>query len=79
MEWVARNKLAIPNMLHILDDFLILDISHDACGAALQRFLHFCEDIGVPMAPEKTEGPSQVLQFAGIELDCINLEANGKS
>ena len=27
------------------------------------------------MAPEKTEGPSQVLQFAGIELDCINLEA----
>lgn len=75
MEWVARSKLAIPNILHILDDFLILDTSHDACGAALQRFLHFGEDIGVPMAPEKTEGPSQVLQFAGIELDCINLEA----
>ena len=79
LEWVARSKLAIPNILHILDDFLILDTSHDACGAALQRFLHFCEDIGVPMAPKKkkkkTEGPSQVLQFAGIELDCINLEA----
>lgn len=24
IEWVARNKLAIPNTLHILDDFLIL-------------------------------------------------------
>ena len=75
MEWVARNKLGIPNIIHILDDFLILENSHEACGAALQRFLHFCEDIGVPMAPEKTEGPTQVLTFAGIELDCFNLEA----
>lgn len=75
MEWVARNKLAIPNIIHILDDFLILEKSHEACAASLHRFLHFCEDIGVPMAPEKTEGPNQVLTFAGIELDCLNLEA----
>ena len=25
MEWVARNKLVIPNIIHILDDFLILE------------------------------------------------------
>ena len=75
MEWVARNKLAIPNIIHILDDFLILEASHEACGAGLQRFLHFCKDIGVPMASDKTESPSQVLTFAGIELDCLNLEA----
>ena len=60
-EWVARNKLAIPNIIHILDDFLILEISHDACAASLQRFVfHFLEDIGGPMAPEKTDGPNQV-------------------
>ena len=52
-----------------------MEKSHEACAASLQRFLHFCEDIGVPMAPEKTEGPNQVLTFAGIELDCLNLEA----
>ena len=27
------------------------------------------------MAPEKTEGPAQVLTFAGIELDCAKKEA----
>lgn len=27
------------------------------------------------MAPEKTERPSHILSFAGIELDCIKLEA----
>ena len=75
MEWVARTKLGIPNMIHILDDFLIIEQSRSACTASLQRFLHFCEDIGVPMAPEKTEGPDQVLTFAGIELDCREHEA----
>jgi len=75
MKWVVRNKLVIPNIVHILDDFLILEKSHETCAASLQRFLHFCEDIGVPMAPKKTEGPNQVLTFAGIEPDCLNLEA----
>ena len=31
--------------------------------------------MGVPTAPEKTEGPSPVLTFAGIELDCSRNEA----
>jgi len=75
MEWIARNKLGIPHILHILDDFLIIGESTSDCQAKLQRFLHFCEDIGVPMAPEKTEGPSPVLTFAGIELDCLQYEA----
>ena len=52
MEWVARNKLGIPNIIHILDDFLILENFLEACGAALQRFLHICED----MAPFKLKG-----------------------
>ncbi|PFX16927.1 hypothetical protein AWC38_SpisGene18770 [Stylophora pistillata] len=75
MEWVARNKLAIPNILHILDDFLILEKSHEIFDASLQRFLQFCDDIGVHMAPDKTEGPSPVLTFADIELDCSDMEA----
>ena len=46
-----------------------------ACGTHLQRSLDTCADIGVPMASEKTEGPSQVLTFTGIELDCNRHEA----
>ena len=75
MEWVARNKLNIPHIIHILDDFLIAGESSGTCQANLQRFLDVCEDVGIPMAPDKTEGPSQILTFAGIELDCIKNEA----
>ena len=66
------------NILHILDDVLILEKSHEACDASLQRLLHFCEDIAVPMTTDKTEGPSSVLSFADIELDCLELEARLK-
>ena len=64
MERVAKNKLQIPDILHILDDFLIIDKSLDTCGAILNRFLQFCHELGVPMAEEKTVGPAHVLTFA---------------
>ena len=31
--------------------------------------------LGIPMAPEKTVGPSTTLAFAGIELDTVAVEA----
>ena len=31
--------------------------------------------MGIPIAPEKTVGPSQIISFAGIELDSILMEA----
>ena len=75
LEWVARSKLNIPHIIHILDDFLIAAESFDACKASLQHFLAFCENVGVPMAPENTEGRSPVLTIPGIKLDCSGNEA----
>ena len=46
-----------------------------SCDNELKAFLKTCDEIGVPMAPEKTVGPSCVLSFAGIELDTTKMEA----
>lgn len=75
LEWVARNKLNISGIIHILDDFLIVAQSLSVCKSQLVSFLTLCGEIGVPMSPEKTEGPSHILCFAGIELDCCKFEA----
>ena len=53
LEWIACNKLRIPNIIHILDDFLIVSQSSSSCQESLNSFLHTCDYIGVPMAPEK--------------------------
>ena len=34
-----------------------------------------CAELGVPLAEEKTVGPSTVITFLGIELDAIKFEA----
>ena len=69
IQWIANNKLGIPRMVHVLDDFLIIGSSPDEVSAQLRRFLDFCEECGIPIAPEKTEGPDQKLAFLGITLD----------
>ena len=69
IQWIANNKLGIPRMVHVLDDFLIIGSSPDEVSAQLRRFLDFCEECGIPIAPEKTEGPDQKLSFLGITLD----------
>ena len=75
LEWIALNKLHIPYILHLLDDFLIVSPHVDSCQHQLDTFLMLCSYLGIPMAPEKTVGPSTTLTFAGTELDTVLREA----
>lgn len=68
LEWLAKTKLQISTILHLLDDFLIVAPTAELCNKQLQLFLDVCQYLGVPMAPEKTVGPLPILSFAGIEL-----------
>ena len=75
VEWIARNKLGIRYILHLLDDFLIVNQSSEVCSQQLDIFTRTCAYLGIPIAPEKTVGPSSILSFAGIELDTHLMEA----
>ena len=75
IKWIAQNKLHITHILHLLDDFLIISPKEDLCQKQLDLFLMLCSYLGIPMSPEKTVGQSQIISFAGIELDSILMEA----
>ena len=75
VEWIAQEKLGIANLLHLLDDFLLIQPTEDQCSKSLHLFLDLCDYLGITMAPEKTCGPSTILTFAGIELDTIRGES----
>ncbi|VDI10949.1 Hypothetical predicted protein [Mytilus galloprovincialis] len=75
LEWIALTKLGITSMVHILDDFLIIEKSKEDAISKLKAFVNLCEDLGVPLSAEKTELPSQVMDFVGITLDVIKQEA----
>lgn len=75
LQWIATNKLKIPHIVHILDDFLFFGHDFKACQGHLDQFLNLCKVMGVPIKQEKTESARQVIVFMGLELDSITMEA----
>ena len=59
-------------MIHYLDDFLLLGAPGSVeCQQYLSVTLQVCQELGVPVAPEKTEGLALSLTFMGIQLDSV--------
>ena len=55
---------------HYLDDFIIVGPPESSvCGHALDLLIKMCEDLGVPLALDKLEGPTDCITFLGIEID----------
>ena len=71
MMWFLWDR-GVESALHYLDDFLLLGPPRQpTCHQALSTTLALCEELGFPVAPEKTEGPTTSLTFLGIEIDTV--------
>ena len=65
----------MQHIYHYLDDFIVLSSpGTEECEAYLSILQRVCQDLGVPLAPEKQDGPAEVLNFLGIEIDNIKQE-----
>ena len=63
-------------LIHYLDDFfLVAPPNSNECSNNLSTCKAICAELGVPLAEEKTLGPSTVITFLGIELDSVKFEA----
>ncbi len=71
--WILVNHDEVDG-LHYLDDFLLFGEPESRQGErALQLALARCAMLGVPVASQKTEGPSATLTFLGLELDTLSM------
>ena len=69
IEWIVRRK-GVKHIDHYLYDFIIYGPPEsDQCARDLHTTLQTCDRLGVPLAREKLEGPTQCLTFLGIEVD----------
>ena len=66
VEYVTQRRFTVTNYLN---DFLFVATSRQVCNHILQQFLDICQDIGVPVATEKTEWASPMVIFLGILLN----------
>ena len=68
LKWILRQR-GIRGIIHYLDDFLLLgQPDSDECSYAMSQTWQVCEELGVPLAEGKVEGPTSALTFLGITL-----------
>ena len=54
IEWIAVNKLGIQAMVHVLDDFLLIEQSKSLAVDKFAQFIDLFQQIDVPLSAEKT-------------------------
>jgi hypothetical protein len=69
--------LGIKIVVHYVDDFLfVVSLPMHLAKDKLDEALRLCDELGIPMAADKTEGPTSALVFLGIHLDAANMRAS---
>ena len=71
----ALTEAGVPLLLHYLDDFLFfVPPMNRRPDQVLSHILSILHHLGVPVAPEKIEGPATVVTFLGIVVDTDRFE-----
>lgn len=75
LEFAVRRRSAVGKLLHYLDDFLFGGPKGtNDCKIIMGHFEICMAELGVPIAREKTVGPTTVICFLGLELDTLKME-----
>ena len=70
IEWVNKTKVAIPNVIHILDDFLfVTKPPRSDYLTALCNILCLFTELVIPISLGKTFVPTTSLDFISVLLD----------
>jgi hypothetical protein len=68
-EWIVTNVFGVADIIHYVDDFFLAAATEEACQHSLGQTKRAFDELGVPDAPDKTEGPTTRLTFLGVQID----------
>ena len=73
--WILENNYGIRHILHLLDDFLAVDAPNAKADRTMAIFLLVFNKLGIPLSLNKTVGPVTELEYLGVILDTLKMEA----
>jgi len=73
--WIAKNKYGISHILHLLDDYLTIDPPTYPAQKTMNSLLMLFNRLNIPLSASKTCGPSCQIEYLGIILDTVKMEA----
>ena len=77
VEWILVHNYGMDFLRHYLDDFFTLGpLSSQICHSYLLTCVCLCQMRGLPLYPDKLQGPATCLTILGIELDSHRPQAH---
>jgi len=74
LQWVVEVKSGQKSIDHYLDDFIFMGAEDTTnCELLMSTFQSICKELGVPIASNKTVGPTTFLPFLGYMIDTVEL------
>ena len=64
----------MARIAHYIDDFVTASPGSKECWESKQIMHEVCDEVGLPVEPEKDEGLATIIVFLGLELDTQKLE-----
>ena len=70
VEWAVKHESNSKNLDHYLDDFFFAgNHGTNDCQILMGTFYSVCKRLNVPVAEEKTVGPSTTIEYLGLTID----------
>ena len=69
LQWIITNQTGRFLISHFLDDFPLLGVSFADVNCFIGEFYQIMKRIGIPVAKDKTLGPTRILEYLGLILN----------
>lgn len=70
LQWVVEVRSGLDSLDNYLDDFIFIGGEQTSdCSVLMETFMGLCNELGVPLAKNKTVGPTNILPFLGYIID----------
>lgn len=70
LHWLVEFKSGLKTLDHYLDDYIFAGKRFtNQCQQLMLCFTETCQELGVPLAENKAEGPVTVMTFLGLEIN----------
>ena len=69
LQAIFEHEVIGGKCIHMIDDFFFIADNKVLCLQHRDKFLNICQQLGVPIAPDKTTAPATDTTFLGIKLD----------
>ena len=70
IHWIAQKRAGYA-FVHYLDDFFMVDKLSHTCSYIMGMFKQVCHEVGMPISPDKSVGPVQVIEFLDLTIDSV--------